>query len=214
MDCTLRITTFTDPNCPWAFSAEQFRLALQWAYGEQLSWRRAYVVIAERAGQSEAAGFTPEVEAEEDAAIAVAWGMPLWTRPRPRITTSLRPVRHLVAARRLGAGAEERLLRQLFLSSRGAGRPIDETGELDAAAAAAGLDAERVRAMAETPAVDAELAAEMGVARRPSPAALQLSHKLGGPAQARRYSSPTWVFESGTAQMVAPAFSRRRPTTR
>jgi hypothetical protein len=36
---TVTITEFTDPGCPFAWSAEPARRRLQWLYGEQLEWR-------------------------------------------------------------------------------------------------------------------------------------------------------------------------------
>jgi len=198
----MRIVTFTDPNCPWAFTAEAARLALRWSYGEQIEWTRAYVVIAEQVGQSEATGFTPDVEAEEDRAIAAAHGMPLWIEPRERITTSLKPSLAAVAARALGA--EEPLLRALWRRSRSAGEPIDEPPVLRAAVEDAGVDPDRLDARMREPAVIDELRREMEAARAPAAPARHLRHKLGG--RGTRYSSPTWVVQVGGRELVAPGF--------
>jgi hypothetical protein len=40
------ITEYTDPGCPWAYSAEPHRLRLRWLYGDELDWRRRMVVLA------------------------------------------------------------------------------------------------------------------------------------------------------------------------
>jgi predicted DsbA family dithiol-disulfide isomerase len=40
----LEITLFTDPACPFAFSAEPVRQRLRWHYGEGLDWRRDDIV--------------------------------------------------------------------------------------------------------------------------------------------------------------------------
>lgn len=200
-----QITTFTDPNCPWAFTAEASRLALRWTYGDQLTWRRAYVVISEHVGQSEAGGFTPEVEAREDVDIAARFGMPLSLQPRPRITTSLKPALAAIAARGLGPDAEERLLRALFRRGRSAGELIDEPGPLRAAITDADLDPDTVIERMSRDDVQAELRAEMSAARHPAPAAQQLRHKLG--AGASRYTSPSWLISRpGQPDLVAPGF--------
>ena len=34
----LTITEYTDPGCPFAWSAEPTRWRLQWLYGDQLEW--------------------------------------------------------------------------------------------------------------------------------------------------------------------------------
>src|SRR3954463_6741427 len=33
------ITEYTDPGCPWAYSAEPFRRRLNWLYGERIEWQ-------------------------------------------------------------------------------------------------------------------------------------------------------------------------------
>ena len=33
------ITEFTDPGCPWAYSAEPFRRRLRWLYGDKSAWQ-------------------------------------------------------------------------------------------------------------------------------------------------------------------------------
>jgi GAF domain-containing protein len=40
----LEITLFTDPACPFAFSAEPVRQRLRWHYGEGLDWHRDDIV--------------------------------------------------------------------------------------------------------------------------------------------------------------------------
>ena len=39
MTVALDIELFTDPACPFAFSAEPVRRRLRWHYGDQLRWR-------------------------------------------------------------------------------------------------------------------------------------------------------------------------------
>ena len=41
------ITEYTDPGCPWAYSAEPFRRRLSWLYGDALEWRVRMVGLAE-----------------------------------------------------------------------------------------------------------------------------------------------------------------------
>ena len=51
------IRHYTDPSCPFAFSAERQRLRLEWLYGAQLEWELHMVVLSdERPGE----GFPPE----------------------------------------------------------------------------------------------------------------------------------------------------------
>ena len=50
-DPLMDITLFTDPACPFAFSAEPVRQRLRWHYGDQLRWRAAHDRAHARAGR-------------------------------------------------------------------------------------------------------------------------------------------------------------------
>jgi hypothetical protein len=54
----LQITEFTDPACPFAWSAEPQRRRLEWLYGDQLGWDVRMVGLSSKADQN--SGFTPE----------------------------------------------------------------------------------------------------------------------------------------------------------
>ena len=49
----LEVTHFTDPACPFAFSAEPTRRRLRWHYGEQLVWRTRMIVLTLEPGEAE-----------------------------------------------------------------------------------------------------------------------------------------------------------------
>src|SRR5688572_13631737 len=93
------ITEFTDPGCPWAWSAEPFRRRLTWLYGDALEWRLRMVVLSERPQDHLDRGFTPELLAEGSAQIAREHRMPIDTRMRPRMSATLPACRAVVAAR-------------------------------------------------------------------------------------------------------------------
>jgi hypothetical protein len=96
---SLTLTEFTDPGCPWAFSAEPFRLKLSWLYGDQLDWRVRMVGLSETAQESLDKGFTPEVQARAFATIARDHGMPIDTHVRERMAATVPACRAVVAAR-------------------------------------------------------------------------------------------------------------------
>lgn len=204
----LTIETFTDPCCPWAWTAESWRLRLQWQYGEQLAWRRRLVVISDQPGAPEAAGFTPAVEQHEDTEIATRWGMPLHLGLRPRVTISLSACLAIVAARHLDPdGGDERLLRALWIRGRAHGEMTDEPAVIARAAVDADLPPDALATQTGTPDVAEELADDRRAARAPLPAARHLAHKLGGPPGQRRYTSPTWIFSRDReTPWVAPGF--------
>ena len=55
----IKVTHFTDPGCPWAYSAWPAHATLQWRYGEQLRWTLVMIGLTEEAAQYAARGYTP-----------------------------------------------------------------------------------------------------------------------------------------------------------
>ncbi len=59
----VEITEYTDPGCPFAYSAEPFRRRLRWLYGDQLEWRPRMAARAPACRAVVAARlFAPEAE--------------------------------------------------------------------------------------------------------------------------------------------------------
>ena len=44
---SIDVVHYTDPGCPWAYSAEPFIRALEWRYGDGLTWRTCLIGLAE-----------------------------------------------------------------------------------------------------------------------------------------------------------------------
>ena len=58
-DAPVRVTQYTDPSCPWAYSAEPFLRGLEWRYGDGLEWRTVMIGLSEDTRARERAGVTP-----------------------------------------------------------------------------------------------------------------------------------------------------------
>jgi len=205
----LTITHFTDPGCPWAFSAEPPRRAMLWRYGERLRWRTRMVVLSESAADYEARGFGPAQLEGALADLRDRFGMPIRPGGRIAMLATVIPCRAVVAAREtLGEDAGARLLRALRIAYMVHAQPIDAAAVVARAAADAGLDAGALAAAAEDPAVESALRADMRAARTPSPEARALDHKLGGPAEERRYTCPSWevVRDDDGRRLSLPGF--------
>jgi hypothetical protein len=56
---TISVTHFTDPGCPWAYSASPALAVLYWRYGDQIDWRLATIGLTEHADQYVRRGYTP-----------------------------------------------------------------------------------------------------------------------------------------------------------
>jgi 2-hydroxychromene-2-carboxylate isomerase len=195
----LEITLFTDPACPFAFSAEPVRQRLRWFYGDQLRWRLRMIVLTLEPGEDEKL-------AEGAPGLQRKYGMPIDPNPYPRTFSSEPACRAVVAARLNAPGAEAALLRRLRVRAM-VGGLLDDPALLAAAATDIGLDADELRRWSATPAVEDALRADIDAARAPSPAARALDHKLGGPPHERRYTAPSYELSANGRTFTIPGFN-------
>ncbi len=185
---------FTDPACPFAFSAEPVRQRLRWHYGDRLQWQVRMIVLTREPGESEKL-------AEGAPGLQRRYGMPIDPAPYPRPASSEPACRAVVAARRHAPDRAQALLRRLRVRVMQRGL-LDDPALIAAAATDAGLDPTALATWAQSDAVRADLEADVTAARQPSPAARTLDHKLGGPAAQRRYTAPSYLING----FVIPGF--------
>src|SRR5918911_3169358 len=156
----LRIDDFTDPGCPFAFSAEPARLRLKWLYGDQIEWRPRMIVLSRSPQEYIDKGFTPERQAQALADIQRRYGMPIDPRQRPRMPATVAACRAVVAARIHWPDREQALLRRLRIRAM-AGDMIDAPLTLALAAREAGIDdAPLLNMWTDDPEVERELEAD------------------------------------------------------
>lgn len=201
----VEIELFTDPNCPFAYSAEPIRWRLRWLYGDQLAWTPRMVVLAESRAVYEEKGMTPERVAAGYRKLSRDPGMPFDTSPRSAVPATEPACAVVIAAReRAGVGPAERVLRALRLAQMGGG-VLDEPAVIDAAIETAGLTPAEVHGWADEPAVRAALEADKGAARHPLPAAAALDRRLADWEGGRRYTCPTYVLghDHGGTSVIA-----------
>jgi len=201
------VTEFTDPGCPWAWSAEPFRRRLQWLYGDALDWSRRMVVLADDGDEFLEKGFTPSKQARSFAAMARDHGMPIDTSERPRMAATAPACRAIVAARLRAPRSEDALLRA-FRVRNFAGQLLDEPATLEGAASDAGLDPDELRAWMAHGEVERALDEDRAVAREPMSAARVLDGKLANWSGGRRYSCPSYEIarRSDGVRIAVPGF--------
>jgi predicted DsbA family dithiol-disulfide isomerase len=187
------IRHFTDPSCPWAFSAERQRLRLLWLYGEQIAWELHMVVLSEEVPEDH----TPERLSGNYRRLALMYGMPIDWRERVRVAPSIHACRAVVAVRLRWPEREAAMLRRLRVLNF-AGELLDDSDTLELAAEQAGLPVKELAQWAAAPEVEAALRADMRAARSPSPASRAQDYKLGGPGEERRYTCPSYELLRGT----------------
>lgn len=186
------IRHYTDPSCPYAFSAERQRLRLLWLYGEQVDWELHMVVLHETPPDRE-----PEDLSRSHKRLALRYGMPIDWRRRPAVGATIDACRAVVAARLHRPEREAALLRRLRVQYF-AGEPIEDFETLERAAQQAGLPAGELAGWAADPGVEAALRADMRAARSPSPASRAQDYKLGGVEGERRYTCPSYELLRAT----------------
>jgi predicted DsbA family dithiol-disulfide isomerase len=187
------IRHFTDPSCPWAFSAERQRLRLLWLYGEQIDWELHMVVLSEE----EPSEFTPEKLSGAYRRLALKFGMPIDWSERIRVAPSVHACRAVVATRLRWPECEAALLRRLRVLNF-AGELLDDSDTLELAAGQAGLPVAELAEWAAAPEVEEAVRADMQAARSPSPASRAQDYKLGGPEEERRYTCPSYELLRAT----------------
>jgi hypothetical protein len=185
----VKLTLFTDPACPFAFSAEPVRWRLKWHYGDQLEWTVRMIVLTLEPGEDAKL-------AEGAPGLQRKYGMPIDPTPYARTFSSEPACLTVVAARLHAPEKVEPLLRALRVRAM-LGGLLDDPELIEAAKRDAGLDALALDGARE--ARDEDIAA----ARDPTPCARALGHKLSGPAHERRYSAPS--YEIGHA--AVPGFN-------
>ena len=191
----VRIRHFTDPGCPFAFSAERQRLRIDWLYGDQLEWSTHLVVLSE----TPPAAVGPERVAEGRRELHERYGMPMAWTPLPPVAATVHACRAVVAARLRTEDGCRPLLRRLRVLNF-MGLALDDPQVIARAATEAGLDPDALAGWMAEEAVEEALRADMRAARSPSPASRAQDYKLGGAAAERRYTCPSYELER-----VAPA---------
>jgi 2-hydroxychromene-2-carboxylate isomerase len=197
---------FTDPSCPWAYSAEPLMRALQWRFGDGLRWRTVVIGLSEDTSRSQASGYTPERRVQSWLGFQRRFGMPVLAEPRSRLISSGRACRAVVAARAQSLELSDALLRRIRLAWFTSTLLLDEDEALATVAALVpGLDVARVISGIDDPAIEAAYQADRAETRS--------AQQQGQPAIAQgrtaasdgpeRFTAPSILFRSGERALVA-----------
>jgi 2-hydroxychromene-2-carboxylate isomerase len=189
-------THFTDPACPWAYSARPAHARLRWRFGDQLEWRLVLIGLSESGEAYERRGYTPDRLIDTQHRFSKRFGMPYSFERKPRMAGTARGCRAIVAARELDPALGEAALRRLQLLQFTSPRLLDDDDDLRAALAGVpGLDADAVVGSIDDPEIVALYEADRALARSAegSPTHVQDRHSTSdGPV---RYTAPSVIFE-------------------
>jgi len=193
---SIEVIEYTDPGCPWAYSASPALAVLQWRYREQLRWRIVTIGLTESPQRYIDAGYTPARMSAGNLYFR-RYGMPFAPAPRPRVAATARACRAIVATRRLAPARERDVLRALQFAWFTTPLQLDEDEGIGRALSVlAGLDAEAVVAAIDDPATLEAYEQDRSETRTAEGGATHYQGKARQTDGPVRYSAPSLVFKS------------------
>jgi 2-hydroxychromene-2-carboxylate isomerase len=189
-------THFTDPACPWAYSARPAHARLRWRFGDQIEWRLRLIGLSETGEAYEKRGYTPERALATQHRFSDRFGMPFSFERKPRMAGTARACRAIVAARELDPALGEAALRALQLLQFTTARVLDDDDDLRAVLATVpGLDADAVVAAIDDPHLVELYEADRAAARSAEGAPIHAQDRHSTSDGPVRYTAPSVIFE-------------------
>jgi protein-disulfide isomerase-like protein with CxxC motif len=194
---------FSDPACPWGYSANPALRVIEWRYGDQLDWRLVLVGLSEDVSRYAEHGFTPLRMASGGLMFRERYGMPFAVQPKPRLSASSRACRAVIAARREWPGSEWRVFRALQLANFNSALLFDDDEQMrEVLAAVPGVDADRIVGLIDDPDVLTEYEQDKAHTRTAAGSATELQGKAGNSDGAVRYTAPSLLFETSDGRRL------------
>lgn len=203
----IETTHFTDPGCPWAYSASPALAALQWRYGDQLHWRLVTIGLTEDASQYLERGYTPLRQVHGYMMFRDRFGMPFSTEPRARISATGRACRAIVATRLQAPELELAAFRALQFGNFTESVVFDDDDDLlRALSAVDGLDAAAVVGALDSAAVTEAYERDRAEARSAAGSAAELQGKTASTDGSVRFTASSVTFARDGVRLVAGGF--------
>jgi protein-disulfide isomerase-like protein with CxxC motif len=209
MSPTIAATHFSDPHCPWAYSASPALSVLHWRFGQQLDWRLVMIGLSEGPERYIDAGYTPVRSAQGFRTFGRRFGMPFGGQPRERVTGTGRACRAIVATRLAQPEAELTVFRALQLAMFTSTLLLDTDDGLRVALARAAdaVDVEAIVGALDTPAVEDAYQADRAEARSAAGRPIEAQGREANTDGAVRYTAPSVIFTTeGGASLEVGGF--------
>jgi protein-disulfide isomerase-like protein with CxxC motif len=202
----ISVIHFSDPGCPWAYSASPALAVLRWRYGDQLDWRLVTIGLSEDPNRYLELGYTPTRMAVGHVGFR-RFGMPFGAEPRARVTATSRACRAIVATRLLAPGREHEVHRALQFGWFTTTLVLDEDADIaHALTRVEDLDAEAVVAAIEDRETLAAYEADKAETRTAAGSPTEFQGKARQTDGPVRYSAPSLVFEADGRRLEAGGF--------
>ena len=196
MPSPIAATHFSDPHCPWAYSASPALSVLHWRFGDQLDWRLVMIGLSEGPERYIEAGYTAVRSAQGFRTFGRRFGMPFGGQPRERVTGTGRACRAVVATRLAQPEAELSVFRALQFAQFTTTLLLDTDDDLRVALAraAGAVDVEAIVATLDDPAVEAAYQEDRALARLAAGRPIEAQGREANTDGAVRYTAPSVIF--------------------
>jgi len=200
-------TLYSDPACPWAYSATPALTVLRWRYRDQLDWRLVTIGLREETTSLAAHGYTPARQATGARSFRDRYGMPFATAPPSRLASTGRACRAVVATRLAHPGREFAALRALAFARFNTTLLLDEDDSIATALAEVeGIDVAGIVAALDSGAVTEAYEADKEQARTAAGGPTEFQGKAALSDGTVRYTAPSVVFDAGGRRLEAGGF--------
>jgi 2-hydroxychromene-2-carboxylate isomerase len=203
---SISLTHFSDPGCPWAYSASPAFAVLRWRYGDQLDWRLVTIGLSEDTSRYAELGYTP-TRMTLGSIYFRRFGMPFALSPRARVAATSRACRAIVAARLLAPGREYDVHRALQFGWFTTTLALDDDADIACALERIdGLDVDRLVAAIDAPETIAAYEADKSETRQAAGGPTEFQGKARQTDGRVRYSAPSLAFEHNGRRLEAGGF--------
>jgi predicted DsbA family dithiol-disulfide isomerase len=199
----IRATLFSDPGCPWAYSARPALARLQWRFGDQIEWRLVLIGLSESTERYAARGYTPARQAAAWTMFERRFGMPFARLVKPRLAPTTRACRAVIAAREQDpALADGAMLALQLLNFTTAGLLDDDDSMREALRRVAGLDTDAAVGSIDDPAIVALYESDKAQARSAAGTPIEVQNRHSTSDGPVRYTAPSVIFEHRDGRRV------------
>jgi protein-disulfide isomerase-like protein with CxxC motif len=196
---------FTDPSCPWGYSASPALRRIEWRYRDQIDWQLVTIGLSDPVDSPPK--FSPADFAQVWLRLRNRFGMPFAVEAKSRQATSSTACRAIVATRMLQPGFEWRVLRTLQLLQFNTPLLLDDESQLRAAlSSVGGLALDPVMAALDSAEVRIAFERDRTEARSPEVGAASLQNKTVRANGVERHSAPSIIFSRDGRSIEAGGF--------
>ena len=199
---SLQVTHFSDPGCPWAWSASPALAALKWRYGDQLDWRNVMIGLTETGAVYEERGYTGPGQARGYRSFRER-GMPFSTEPRDKVHGTWPMCRVVVATRLLAPEREYAVFRALQFAQFTTTAFLEDAEQLRRAIEwVPGIDADQIMAATTDPATEEAFERDRDEARSAANSPTEFQDKHANTDGRVRYTAPSLKLKNRQGVML------------